>query len=375
LGDPAAPRNQRGAALYQKLLTEFQKNPPQGLPPDAARFGITKGTPEEWARFGVSVAHAESGFDPKSANTSDPGGSFGVFQYAHNQVPGGNAYDVDASVQAFVRDANKSAGDLRGLRGGILGQRFSTIGKHPERGAAYLSQASELGGSAAGAAGHIQPGAVSAVGGADPRAFIFHHTSGRGSIEGLKETLRQRHLGVEYAMDREGNIVQIGGPGSSHMKTGWGPLGSGLSNRNTVGMEVIAKNDRDVTPAQVAAAKLFMERNYPNTPVFGHGQVNPGHKEADEGMSIVNAVVAGRRSGGGGGSSPVSQDQIERARNILNRNQSMKVEGSGKISVDVNAPKGTRVGAQGKGLFKTVEINRQTQMEPAKRGPADAGEE
>ena len=53
----------------------------------------------------------------------------------------------------------------------------------------------------------------------------------------------------------------------------------------------------------------------------------------------------------------------------------MKVEGSGKLSVDVNAPKGTRVGAQGKGLFKTVEINRQTQMEPAKRGPADAGEE
>ena len=73
--------------------------------------------------------------------------------------------------------------------------------------------------------------------------------------------------------------------------------------------------------------------------------------------------------------SPVSRDQIERARDILNRNQSMKVEGSGKLSVDVNAPKGTRVGAQGKGLFKTVEINRQTQMEPAKRGPADAGEE
>ena len=49
----------------------------------------------------------------------------------------------------------------------------------------------------------------------------------------------------------------------------------------------------------------------------------------------------------------------------------MKVEGSGKISVDVNAPKGTRVGAQGKGLFKDVEINRQTQMEPAQGSAAD----
>ena len=47
-----------------------------------------------------------------------------------------------------------------------------------------------------------------------------------------------------------------------------------------------------------------------------------------------------------------------------------KVEGSGKISVDVNAPKGTSVGAEGKGLFKDVEINRQTQMSPARRGPA-----
>jgi hypothetical protein len=46
-----------------------------------------------------------------------------------------------------------------------------------------------------------------------------------------------------------------------------------------------------------------------------------------------------------------------------------KVEGSGKISVDVNAPKGTGVSAEGKGIFKDVEINRQTQMEPAKKGP------
>jgi hypothetical protein len=46
-----------------------------------------------------------------------------------------------------------------------------------------------------------------------------------------------------------------------------------------------------------------------------------------------------------------------------------KIEGSGKISVDVNAPKGTTVGAQGGGIFKDVEINRQTQMEPAKKGP------
>jgi hypothetical protein len=48
-----------------------------------------------------------------------------------------------------------------------------------------------------------------------------------------------------------------------------------------------------------------------------------------------------------------------------------KVNGSGKITVDVNAPKGTNVGAEAGGLFKDVEINRQTQMLPASRGPAE----
>ena len=65
--------------------------------------------------------------------------------------------------------------------------------------------------------------------------------------------------------------------------------------------------------------------------------------------------------------------EIERraARNQLDNSQvaSTKVEGSGKLTVDVNAPKGTNVGAEGGGLFKKVEMNRQTQMSPARRGP------
>ena len=58
------------------------------------------------------------------------------------------------------------------------------------------------------------------------------------------------------------------------------------------------------------------------------------------------------------------REQIDRSQSAA-----QKVEGSGKISVDVNAPKGTKVDAEGKGIFKDVEINRQTQMEPAKKGP------
>ncbi|MBR0753511.1 hypothetical protein JQ604_15085 [Bradyrhizobium jicamae] len=63
--------------------------------------------------------------------------------------------------------------------------------------------------------------------------------------------------------------------------------------------------------------------------------------------------------------------RLDEDRAQLDRSQaaSTKVEGTGKISVDVNAPKGTNVAAEGGGLFKNVEIKRQTQMSEAPRGP------
>lgn len=134
---------------------------------------------------------------------------------------------------------------------------------------------------------------LTSVGGDPVKGFIMHHTGGGGTVEGVMNTLKQRGLGVEYVMDRDGQVYQIGGPGSSQMMPGWG-AGAGLSNRNTVGMEVIAKDNSDVTPAQISAAQNFIKTYYPDTPVYGHGQVNPGHKQADEGMAITNAILAAR---------------------------------------------------------------------------------
>ncbi len=136
----------------------------------------------------------------------------------------------------------------------------------------------------------LSAGKIAPIG--TPKAFIVHHTGGGGSIQGVLDTLRQRHLGVQYVMDRDGSIYQVGGPGESQMMPGSGQYGSGLSNANTVGMEVIAKDDSDVTPAQVAAARQFIPAVYPNIAVYGHGQVNPGHKQETEGMTIVNALQA-----------------------------------------------------------------------------------
>ena len=44
------------------------------------------------------------------------------------------------------------------------------------------------------------------------------------------------------------------------------------------------------------------------------------------------------------------------------------VEGTGRITVDVNAPRGTTVGAEAGGIFKQVEINRMQQMTPSSTG-------
>jgi hypothetical protein len=50
-------------------------------------------------------------------------------------------------------------------------------------------------------------------------------------------------------------------------------------------------------------------------------------------------------------------------------NTNVNISGAGKIQVDVRAPPGTSVDAQGDGFFKSTEITRLTQMMPADFGP------
>ena len=52
-------------------------------------------------------------------------------------------------------------------------------------------------------------------------------------------------------------------------------------------------------------------------------------------------------------------------RSMIDRQMTHRVEGTGSIDVNVNAPKGTGVRARGGGIFRTVSVNRTTQMERA----------
>lgn len=135
--------------------------------------------------------------------------------------------------------------------------------------------------------------------------MIVHHTGGGGDTAGVVNTLNQRGLSVQFVVDREGKTHQIlpEGTEASHMRTGWGAKGDGKSNSNMQGVEVIARNDKDVTDAQKAAVAALVARQAtkygydPKTSVFGHGEVNPGHKEADEGMSSVDIIRSGKYAG------------------------------------------------------------------------------
>lgn len=127
--------------------------------------------------------------------------------------------------------------------------------------------------------------------------LVMHHTAGGGTPSGVMNTLNQRGLGVQYVMDRDGQVYQTlpDGARGAHMLPASRfkeSANKGLDNSNTIGIEIIAKNNKDLTPAQVKASQQFigqMQTKYPGIQnnIYGHGELNPGHKEKDEGFAAL----------------------------------------------------------------------------------------
>ena len=139
-----------------------------------------------------------------------------------------------------------------------------------------------------------------------PRAFVVHHTGGGSSAKSIVDYWRANRpgIGTQYIMDRDGNVHSVkdefGYSGTSHVSGKHTPqdfLNKGLTNKNMLGMEIMAKNDKDVTPKQAKAFAEFMQKNYPNMPIYGHGELNPGHREPDEGQTAKAAAMALRNGG------------------------------------------------------------------------------
>jgi len=127
----------------------------------------------------------------------------------------------------------------------------------------------------------------------NPQAVIVHNTGGPSLLSAVN-TMNQRGLGYNFIVDRDGTIYQFIGTGrrGAHILPGWGPMGSGLSNANTIGISGAGKEDKNFTPAQIAAMRklaVFLGKKYgiPPSRFFGHGEVNPGHRDKEEGTSVT----------------------------------------------------------------------------------------
>lgn len=295
-----------GASLYNKLKAAYEKSGLVGtIPKGGERFGFKTGSADEWARFGAAVANEESSFNPQTKNPGDTGGSWGVFQYAHGQVPGGNAFDVDASVDAFVRDSKASVEKGIGItnskdpEGSILDRRFATIGNHPERAIRSLGVGYKLGegggGSSVLSTGGQSPSVMNAIAGVknfDPSKVFGAGVGGGGGLPteqtekmwpgrgqmGKVEGLVLHHTGepsrgtasswagnsnrfyAQWIMDRDGKVFRATKEGQEAWHFGgsvnWN--GQRLSNKNMEGLEIMASGENDYTDAQREALGPFI---------------------------------------------------------------------------------------------------------------------
>jgi len=116
--------------------------------------------------------------------------------------------------------------------------------------------------------------------------FIFHHTAGRGTPTDVIKVLNCRKrpnkkpgcmiLGVQFIIDREGKVYKglpDGSSGGHVVRVGKGPLD--VTNSNSKGVEIIAKDDKDVLIKQCKSALLLVkDQGFSLNQILGHGEVS-----------------------------------------------------------------------------------------------------
>jgi hypothetical protein len=110
--------------------------------------------------------------------------------------------------------------------------------------------------------------------------FILHHTAGRGTPQGVVGILNKRGLGVQWVIDRDGEIFQTLPKNSfgQHVAPNKGSAPSDMSNRTAQGVEIIAKIKQCKS-----ALMIIKDLGYSLSNVYGHGEVQ-SNKMATEGQ-------------------------------------------------------------------------------------------
>lgn len=121
----------------------------------------------------------------------------------------------------------------------------------------------------------------------DDKYFILHHTAGRGKASDVMNVLNNRRLGIQWIIDRDGKLFKTlpSGHRGAHIKLIRSSVPKDLSNRTSQGVEIIAKDDTDISITQCRTAlKLIKSLGYPLSNVYGHGDVST-NRGPDEGKT------------------------------------------------------------------------------------------
>jgi len=137
---------------------------------------------------------------------------------------------------------------------------------------------------------------------------VIHHTAG-STLNGALEHGAKTGTGATYYVDRDGSVLQWAPDDQRtiHIQEPKAKARNGkyetLGNDNSIGIEVVAKNDKDVTPEQRAALDALLgkivdtHRIDPNN-IIGHGEIQGAHpfanREADEGTAAAKGFRESR---------------------------------------------------------------------------------
>jgi N-acetyl-anhydromuramyl-L-alanine amidase AmpD len=125
-------------------------------------------------------------------------------------------------------------------------------------------------------------------------ALVIHHTSEGKTVENILNIFKRRRLPAHYVMDRKGIVYRTlpYHAKGQHILNSYGKF-LGYGNKNTEGIEVIAKDNNNWSKDEINNILSFIiwhqsKYQYTLNRVFGHGELNPNHREANEGMVGVN---------------------------------------------------------------------------------------
>jgi hypothetical protein len=113
--------------------------------------------------------------------------------------------------------------------------------------------------------------------------FVIHHTGG-GSIQTNIDTFKARGFPAHYLIGKDGDIHQF-------LPNGALAWHAGNYNGHSMGVEVVAEDDKDVNKKQIeAAVRLAHFLGFSRDQIIGHGLVPGADKSKTEGKTITDYI-------------------------------------------------------------------------------------